>query len=225
MLLGNDIAFIKTIFKFFEKFSGAEKSLIISNAMKADYEKGRIILNNERECNGVIILKSGQLRVYMVSGEGKEITLYRLLPNDVCIMTASCVLKNITFDVTLEVEKDSKLFFIPANVWSSLSDSNNHVKEYALELISERFSEVMWIMEQVVFMGMGQRLATFLLDQSDLEQTSLLSITHETIAKNIGTAREVISRLLKYFENEEMLQLSRGVIKITDAQKLRRMSS
>lgn len=224
MLKANDTEFLKTIFTFYEKLLSDEKNLVASNTIKADYGKGRIITNNENECNGIVILKSGQLRAYIISDEGKEITLYRLLSGDVCIMTASCVLKNINFSVTLEVEKESVIYIIPTNVWSSLSNSNVHVKEYALELISSRFSEVMWVMEQVVFMGMGQRLLAFLLEQAALEQSYSITITHDTIAKNLGTAREVISRLLKYFENEGLVELSRGTVKLIDIKKLRSMS-
>jgi CRP/FNR family transcriptional regulator len=224
MLKDDEIDFLKSIFKFYENLTISQRDLINSNTVNANYEKGKIIANSENECNGIVILKSGQLRVYLISDEGKEITLYRLLSSDVCIMTASCVLKNITFSVTLEVEKESVLFFIPANVWSSLSNSNSLVKEYSLELISSRFSEVMWVVEQVVFMGMGKRLSTFLLDQSALEQTNSISTTHDTIAKNLGTAREVISRLLKYFENEGLIELSRGTVKLMDIKKLRHMS-
>ena len=224
MLKDDEIDFLKSIFKFYENLTNSERDLINSNTVKANYEKGKIIANSENECNGIVILKSGQLRVYLISDEGKEITLYRLLSSDVCIMTASCVLKNITFSVTLEVEKESVLFFIPANVWSSLSNSKSLVKEYSLELISSRFSEVMWVMEQVVFMGMGKRLSAFLLDQSALEQSSSITITHDIIARNLGTAREVISRLLKYFENEGLIELSRGTVKLMDIKKLRHMS-
>jgi CRP/FNR family transcriptional regulator len=224
MLKANDIEFLKTIFMFYEKLTNDEKNLIALNTVKADYEKGKTITNNENECNGIVILKSGQLRTYIISDEGKEITLYRLLSRDVCIMTASCVLKNITFSVQLEVEKESVLFFLPTNIWSSISNSNVLVKEYALELISSRFSEVMWVMEQVVFMGMGQRLSAFLLEQAALEQSYSIAITHDTIAKNLGTAREVISRLLKYFENEGLIELLRGSVKLLDVKKLRRMN-
>jgi CRP/FNR family transcriptional regulator len=224
MIEENDKEFFKSVFPFYKNLTENEEKMISSNTIKDEYEKGKIITNNEDECNGIVIVKSGQLRAYIISEEGKEITLYRLLSSDVCIMTASCVLKNITFSVQLEIEKNSVLYIIPSSVWSSLNKSNALVKEYALELISSRFSEVMWVMEQVMFMGMGQRLSAFLLEQSALEQSSSITITHDIIAKNLGTAREVISRLLKYFENEGLLELSRGTIKLVNSKKLRSMS-
>jgi CRP/FNR family transcriptional regulator len=225
MLNDDDVLFIKAIFPFYEKLTKQEKFILTVNTVQAIYKKDKIILNNENECNGVVILKSGQLRAYIDSDEGKEITLYRLLSNDVCIMTASCILKNINFTVTLEVEKDSLLYFIPANIWSDLSSSNGYIKEYESELISERFSEVMWVMEQVVFKGMGNRLAEFLLEQSALQESDSITITHETIAKNLGTAREVISRMLKYFEIEGLIEMSRGTVKIINNKKLIGMSN
>ena len=223
LLNDNDVLLLKTIFPFYEKLSKQEKFMLSVNIVQEIYKKDKIILNNENECNGVVVLKSGQLRAYINSEDGKEITLYRLLSNDVCIMTASCILKNITFNVTLEVEKESVIYLIPATIWSELSSSNAAVKEYEFELISVRFSEVMWVMEQVVFKGMGNRLAEFLLEQSALEESDIITITHETIAKNLGTAREVISRMLKYFETENLIEMSRGSIKIINNKKLRNM--
>ena len=221
----DDVLLLKSIFPFYENLTKQESFILSVNIVQEIYKKDKIILNNESECNGVLILKSGQLRAYMNSEDGKEITLYRLLSNDVCIMSASCILKNITFNVTLEVEKDSVLFFIPASIWSELSNTNAQVKKFESELISERFSEVMWVMEQVVFKGMGNRLAEFLLEQSALEQSDIITITHEAIAKNLGTAREVISRMLKYFETENLIEMSRGSIKLINNKKLRNMGA
>jgi CRP/FNR family transcriptional regulator len=93
-----------------------------------------------------------------------------------------------------------------------------------MELVSERLSEVMWVMEQIVSKNMRQRIAVFLLEQSVLEESDTLTMTHETIAKNLGTSREVISRILKYFENDGIIRLSRGQIQIRDMKKLKEMS-
>ncbi|OJU13654.1 MAG: Crp/Fnr family transcriptional regulator [Clostridiales bacterium 43-6] len=201
-----------------------EKNLLLFNTVATVYQKGKIIINGVDECNGLIIVKNGQLRAYYTTAEGKEITLYRLLSSDICIMSASCIIKNIDFSVTLEVEKDSEVLVIPANIWGKLNEANGAVKEFSLQLISLRFSDVMWVMEQIVFKGMDQRLAGFLIEQSSLEESDTLSITHEVIAKNLSTAREVISRLLKYFENEKLVELSRGSLKILDFKGLHKLS-
>ncbi|MDD4239108.1 MAG: Crp/Fnr family transcriptional regulator [Desulfotomaculaceae bacterium] len=223
MLNHNDTIYLQEHLPFFKKLDEAYRRAVVAAASKVAYERGKIILSKEKECNGLVIVKSGQLRAFFEAEDGKEITLYRLLSNDICILTASCAIKNITFDVTLEAEKDSVLYIIPAAFWGNLIEKNIFVKEFSMELVSGRFSEVMWVMEQMVSKNMRQRIATFLLEQLVLEESDTLSITHETIAKNLGTAREVISRILKYFENDSIIRLSRGQIHIVDIQKLKEM--
>lgn len=224
MLNSQDLKFLTDYLPFISRLDRTEFSFIGDTCAKAAYAPGEIILSRGKECNGVVIVKSGQLRAYFEAEDGKEITLYRLLSGDVCILSASCILKNITFEITLEVEKKSEILFIPATAWGELSEKNRMVKEFSMELVNERFSEVMWVMEQMVSKNMGQRVASFLLEQSTLENSAVLSMTHEAIAKNLGTAREVISRILKYFENDGLLKLSRGRITLTDFKKLRGMS-
>jgi CRP/FNR family transcriptional regulator, anaerobic regulatory protein len=224
MLSNNDIEFLKGHLTVLKALDKTDKLSIITSGFKAAYKSGETILSREKECSGLVIVKSGQLRAYFESEDGKEITLYRLLSGDICILTASCVLKNITFEVTLEVERDSEIYFIPAAVWGKLTEKNSAVKEFSMELVNERFSEIMWVMEQMVSKNMGQRVSSFLLEQSALENSETLSMTHETIAKNLGTAREVISRILKHFENDGLLKLSRGQIKLMNMKKLKEIS-
>ena len=224
MLKSDDIVFFSSGLPFFNLLDEADRRSVIDAGRKSTYKAGETILSREKECSGLVLVKSGQLRAYFESEDSKEITLYRLLSGDICILTASCVLKNITFEVTLEVEKDSEVYFVPAAVWGNLAKKNSMVREFSMELVNERFSEVMWIMEQMVSKNMGQRIAAFLLEQSALEESETLSMTHDTIAKNLGTAREVVSRILKYLENDGVLKLSRGQITLIDMKKLREMS-
>lgn len=219
----SDRGFWEEHLPFWDDLSQEDRSLIFSTCSASVYAPGEFILSRDRECNGLVLVKSGQLRAFFESEDGKEITLYRLLSGDICILTASCVLKNITFEVTLEAEKDSEVLFIPAVTWGNLAGRNAAVKEFSMELVNERFSEVMWVMEQMVSKNMGQRVAAFLLEQSALDHSETLSLTHETIAKNLGTAREVVSRILKYLENDGLLKLSRGQIVLTDRKKLREL--
>lgn len=219
----DDLNFLTHLLPFIAQLDKDDIDLISANCSKSIYSSGETILGRDKECRGLVIVKTGQLRAYFETEDGKEITLYRLLPGDICILTASCVLKNITFEITLEVEKDSEVYFIPAAIWSKLSEKSIPIKEFSMELVSERFSEVMWILEQLVSKNMGQRIACFLLEQSALENSNTLFLTHETIAKNLGTAREVISRILKYLENDGIVKLSRGQIELTNFKKLRQM--
>lgn len=211
------------ILTFWKNLGEEDLRLIRSAGSKSSYKQGEIILSRETECSGLVAVKSGQLRAFFELEDGREITLYRLLAGDVCILTASCVIRNITFEVTLEVEKDCEVYFIPALAWKELTEKNSKVGEFSMALIAERFSEVMWVIEQMLSKNMDQRIAAFLLEQSVLEGSQTLNLTHDVIAKHLGTAREVISRTLKYLENDGILKRSRGQIHLIDMKKLRQM--
>ncbi|MBC7764890.1 MAG: Crp/Fnr family transcriptional regulator [Hyphomonadaceae bacterium] len=210
----------KQYLTFFSSLTHAQQALIVENTQLKHYAKNETLLSDVSECSGLIVVKFGQLRAFYSTEEGKQITLYRLLDGDVCIMSASCVLKNITFEVSLAFETDSEIYIIPIRIWRDLSQTNLTVQAYAMELMAARFSEVMWVMEQLVFKGIGERVATFLMEQSTLVQSDILTTTHEVVANNLSTAREVISRTLKHFESDGIIALSRGVIKIVDFKKL-----
>lgn len=198
--------------------------MISANASRSTYLSGEIILSKERECTGLIIVKSGRIRALYGLKDGNQITLFRLLQGDVCILTASCVLKNISFEIILEVEKDSEVVLLPPLAWTRLTEKNAAVKEFSMSLISERLSEIIWVMDQMISRKMEQRIASFLLEQSSLNNSVVLIVTHDIIARNLGTMREVISRSLKYMENDGLLKMSRGQIQLTNVMKLREIS-
>jgi CRP/FNR family transcriptional regulator len=177
-------------------------------------KQGTILQNDDANCIGLILVNSGQLRAYMMSDDGKEITLYRLFNGDLCLLSASCILSSIQFEVVIEAEKDTNFWVIPSKMYKTLMKSSLALLNYTNELMSARFSDVMWVMQQVLFKSMDERLAGFLLDETARENTDLLQITHEQIAHHLGTAREVITRLLKYLQDENAISLSRGAIKI-----------
>jgi len=167
-------------------------------------------------------VRKGQARAYIVSETGKEITLYRLLERDMCIFSASCMLRNISFEILVEAEKDTEAFLIPSSVYQDLLRNSIAVSDYTNQLMSSRFSDVMWIMEQVLFMSFDKRLGLFLLEQANIDGTDRLLITHETIARHMGTAREVVTRMLKYFAAEGLVELFRGGVILKDHEELRR---
>lgn len=216
----NDIEFMKQNLAFWEQLSKDEQKLILDNAVNLSYQKGHVVYSNHDDCKGLAIIKSGNLRTYMLSDIGKEITMYRLFENDACIMTAACLLKNITFDVIIEVERDCEIILVPVHTYKKLSESNILIKDFTNQLVSSRFSDVMWVMEQIVFMSFDKRLAIFLLEQSAIDNSDVLTITHDAIAKNLGSAREVVTRMLKYFQNSGLVIVSRGNIEIKDRKKL-----
>ena len=187
--------------------------------------KGGVILHRGGDdCLGLLIVKSGQLRAFLTSEDGREITLYRLLEGDICLFAASCIMQDIRFDIMISAEKDTEFWLIPPCFYKQLMEKNAAVANFTNALMSSRFSEVMWLMEQVMWKSFDKRLAAFLLEESALEGTGILSITHEKIAAHLGTAREVVTRMLKYFQSEGAVVLSRGCIEITDSKKLYQMS-
>ena len=155
-----------------------------------------------------------------MSEEGREVTIYRLFDMDVCLLSASCMMQNIQFEITIEAEKDTEVWIIPTDVFMKLMDESAAVANYANQLLASRFSEAMWLMEQIMWKSFDKRLAAFLLEESALEGTPELKITHEKIANHMGTAREVVTRMLRYFQSEGIVKLSRGVIEIVDEEKL-----
>ena len=186
--------------------------------------KGAILHNGSADCVGLFVVKSGQLRAYIVSDEGKEITLYRLLERDICLFSAACMMSSIRFEVTIEAEKDSEVWIIPTEVYHSITERSAVLANYTSQILASRFSEVMWLMDQILFKRFNARLATFLLEESAIEDSDTLDITHEKIANHMGTAREVVTRMLKYFHSEGMVSLSRGGVTLVDRTKLNEMA-
>ena len=182
--------------------------------------KGTHIHDSSAECLGLVMVRSGQLRTYILSEDGREITLGRLFEYDASLLSASCVMPDMQINVMIEAEKDTSFWSIPACLFKNLMDESLAVAGYAQSLLSGHFSELMWLMEQIMWKSMDKRLAAFLLEEAGLESTSVLKITHEKIANHLGTAREVVTRMLRYFQSEGMVKLTRGAIEITDQEKL-----
>lgn len=183
-------------------------------------KKGTIIHNGSLDCVGVLLIHSGQLRAYMISEEGREITLFRLFERDLCLFSASCMMPNIQFDTIIEAEKDTDFWLIPPNVYKSVMEASAALANYTNEILSSRFSDVMWLMEQIMWKSLDKRVASFLLEETSIEGTNELKITHETIANHLGSHREVITRMLRYFQEEELVKLSRGKVTILDIKRL-----
>ncbi len=211
----------KEIFPFWDEISETDREFICQNSFALTYPKGTNI-HNGNECSGVILVRSGSLRLYMMSEEGKDITLYRLHKGDICMLSASCVLQTITFDVFVDAEDDSECYIISGSAFAEISERNPKIKIFALETAVSRFSDVMWVMQQILFMSMDKRLAIFLCDEAARTNSDTVMMTHGQIARYIGSAREVVSRMLKYFANEGIVEVSRKGIKILDKNRLRK---
>ena len=183
-------------------------------------KKGDVLYGAGADCTGLQLVKCGQLRAFILSDAGREITVYRLFDRDMCLFSASCILRSIQFDVTVTAEKDTELWIISADVYKKIMEESAAAANYTNEIMASRFSEVMWLLEQVMWKSMDKRVAAFLLEEAAIEDTDRLNMTHESIANHLGTHREVITRMLRYFQREGMVSLTRGSVEITDRAKL-----
>lgn len=211
------------ILPFWNDISKAEQDFICQNSYALTYPKGTSV-HSGNECSGVIFVRSGCLRLYMMSEDGKDITLYRLHKGDMCMLSASCVLKSITFDVFVSAEEESECYVISGSAFAEASNRCPNIKIFALETAVSRFSDVMWVMQQILFMSMDKRLAIFLTDEAARTGSDTVLMTQEQIARYIGSAREVVSRMLKYFSSEGIVEVSRKGVKILDKSRLRKLA-
>ncbi len=223
MISTDELAYVKTHLTFWDRLSESEINLLQSNIVRVSYNKGFNLHSADNECLGVLLIKTGGLRIYILSEDGREITLYRLSPGDVCVLSASCILNSITFEVHIDADSDTDAYLINISTFSKLSSQNVYVENFAYKNTVERFSDVMWALEQILFMSFDRRLAIFLFDEITKTKSTKLQITQEQIAKYIGSAREVVSRMLKVFQSNGILEQSRGYIHILDKEKLKKL--
>ncbi len=211
---------ISDCFPIWNKLNEVQKDRILKSATERTVKKGTVVHNGSADCIGFLLIKSGLLRAYMLSEDGREITLFRLFEMDMCLFSASCMFQDIQFDINIEAEKETEFWIIPADVYKSIMEESIALSNYTNSILSSHFSDVMWLLEQIMWKSMDKRVAEFLLMEVNLEDNMRLEITHEEIAKHLGTAREVITRMLRYFQSEKAIELSRGVVKIIDKKKL-----
>ena len=211
---------LEDFFPFWQGLSEEWKARLTEAAVYRKIEKGTVVHSGSADCLGLLLVCSGQLRAYIISEEGREITIYRLFERDICLFSASCMMRNIQFDITIEAEKDTEAWVIPPKLYRKLTEVSAAAANYTNEVMGSRFSEVMWLMEQIMWNRFDRRLASFLLEESALEGSDSLLITHEKIANHLGSAREVVTRMLRYFQREGLVELSRGTICILSREKL-----
>lgn len=206
------------------KLSREERDALSFSAVTRTFPKGSIIYNGMAECTGLMLIQSGQIRAYTSSSDGREITLYRLFERDICLFSASCMLNSIQFDIALSAEKESRAIVIPADVYKSVMTTSAPLANFTNEVMASRFSDVMWLVDQIMWKSFDRRLATFLRDETAIEGSNVLHTTHEIIGRHLGNPREVVTRMLKYFADEGLVKLSRGSVEVTDMDGLARLA-
>ena len=199
---------------FWPKLSAAERETASRAAYLRSYDRGQPIYDGGSACLGL---------AYLLSEEGREVTLFRLKPDDVCVLSASCVLRQISFALHLAAEQPCGLLVLPAAAFERLERSSEAVRAFVNELMAERFSGAMQTVQTLLFERFDRRLADFLLSECEKNDTRELHMTHEEIARQLSSAREVVARTLKRFSDSGAVELRRGVVRIADMDRLRRL--
>ena len=211
------------LFDFWNDLSDSQKQILSSSIYERFFENGIIVNNFNDSCKGIFAIKKGELRAFIVSPEGREITLYRVLEGEVCVLAASCLMDSIAFDIVIEVIGDTEVYVVPAKLLNNIMEENPKVGLSIYKSAAEKFTKVMWTMQQLLFMKVDERIADFILKETTKQKSHILKVTQDEIAKQIGSAREVVSRILKYFSNEGILALKRGQIEVLDKDKLKKI--
>jgi len=210
-----------SLFPIWSRLTAAQQAALSGSVFSRKVKKGDVIHHGDADCTGLLLVRSGQLRAFILSEDGREITIYRLFERDLCLFSAACMMRSIQFDVTIEAEKETELWVIPAETYKQVMEESAPLANFTNEVMATRFSDVMWLVEQIMWKSFDKRLAAFLLEEASIEGTNELKITHEMIGNHMGNPREVVTRMLRYFQNEGMVKLSRGTIEITDEDALR----
>ena len=210
---------------FYKDLSADEKDDVLRGSYFKSCKRGDVICGAGVECLGMIKVLSGEIRAFLLSEEGREVTLYKVAAGDVCVLSASCVLRHISFDTQMVVSRDCELLIVAAPTFKRVSETNLAVKCYVYEVTTERFSQVMWSMQQILFEKLDVRLARFLLEEADKNGKLVVYMTHDEIARQISSAREVVARMLKIFASDGLVDTAkRGEITIIDRPALESMA-
>ncbi len=205
-----------------EHLTGEERQLVEQNTRRAAFPKGAAVLHSG-DCLGLVQVVRGCLRAYLLSEEGREVTIFRVEPGEACVLSAACVMSQITFETNLVAEEETELLILSSGAFGRLTEENLHVRCFLYEMAAERFSEVLWVMQQILFMGFDRRLALYLAGACRRAGGGELKLTHEQIARDLGSAREVVTRMLRRFAREGLVEVRRGSLLVKDPGALERL--
>ena len=210
---------------FWDHLNHAEKELLRNNAYIRSFDKDSYILHSMAgEDIGLMMLVEGRIRAFLLSPDGREITLFSLHDQSICIFSALSLFNQITFQVFLTSDCRSKVLVINMSIMEQLMRNNLYFRCFAYELIAERFSQVMNSVQWILFHGLEQRLAVFLVSEYDRNRKEHIHLTHDYIARYIGTSRERVTKTLKKLNDKKLIRKSKGCIELTNIDELRAMA-
>ena len=210
------------LFPFYEKLTAAGREKLAGSARVHTFERGAQVHGGD--CTGLILVLEGRLRTYILSEEGREITLFRVEKGGVCLLSASCVLRGLSVDVFIRADTAARVLLVPSEVFRELSESSLAVSAFTSEMMAERLSRALWVLDEVLNKKFDARLAALLVEEAGYAGGSEVRLTHEQLAAHLGTVREAVSRMLKYFEQEGLVFRSRGGVHIEDMAALRALA-
>lgn len=210
-------------FSFWPHLTEGQRAFLNDHTRPVRYAKGMAVQREMGDCLGVLLVKTGQLRAYALSEDGRDVTLHRLGPDEVSVMTATCSLEAVTFRVFIDAVEDTEALLTDAGAFRRLAEENVYVRCFGYERAATALSDMLWQFQQVLFFSVDRRLALFLQEESQRHGLAL-RLTHDQIARNIGSAREVVSRLLKYFSEEGLVSVSRGSLRILNPERLQQIA-
>jgi len=208
---------------FWANLSPDEKAVVSQRAVTKRFAKGQLVSSNSSSCLGIVLILSGGVRVGLVSDEGREITLFRAGEGEVCVSTASCVIRQLAFDTDVTAETDTAILVIPSSVCAKLMESNIHVRAFVFEMQAERYSQTVRAIQAMLFKRFDQRLATYLVSEHDRTGSAEVKKTQEEIARDVNSAREVVARMLHEFSTRGLVEIRRGSIRLLDIEGLRKI--
>lgn len=200
-----------------EKF----QTQFMQTAVLAQLDQGQSICNEGAQCEHLALVIDGTARVYKLGESGREITLYRISAGESCILTASCILSHQCFPAFAVTDEPVSAVVIPTQVVNRWMAESSVWRDYVFGLISNRLGDIISVVEEVAFKRVDRRIATYLFRQMENTSNAQITVTHQQIASDLGTSREVVSRILKDFESEKLIETTRGSIQITNARSLK----
>jgi CRP/FNR family transcriptional regulator len=199
---------------FIQQADETLKQELRQHAQFAKIPAGQDVFVDGDRVDGIALMLSGVVRVYKIGETGREITLYRFGLGQSCILTANAIMSQKSFPAIATVEEDAEAVIIPADVFRKWVNNYDLWRGFVFDLLSERLSTVMMVVDEVVFKRMDRRVAALLLNQANVQNP--LRVTHQEIAAELGSSREVISRILEDFSKEELIESGRGTLEVLD---------
>jgi CRP/FNR family transcriptional regulator len=211
---------LRALYPAFETLDDRRLDALFDESIVTNVKAGTILFDDESPCQAFPLLVEGTIRVSKVGASGRELQLYRVVPGEACILTSSCLLGNVAYNARGVAETDIVAVALPQPVFQRLLSEHEPFRNYVFSLFAERIGELMQLVEAVAFQKLDQRLAALLLGKG-----KLIHVTHQALADELGSVREIVSRLLKTFAEQGLVSLAREQIEIVDAARLRRIAA